>query len=702
MERAFVLMRIFNPIIACQDKVDRGVNFNGNNQKGTLEQKFLERFERAIISVKINKGNLIVCDDTTNKNETEWKRHNININIILERHGFSKNNGNLFFTDMDNGGNGSSMAQWKLRKHFLKLTENIEGAFAVLLDQDDVLHKDAIKRISRKMKYNSIVISRFQIVGETERNIIGDGGKGHNLLIKSGVCLNNIIRMYPQKLSTIGWTKAYSRYAMSIMVDDFEKFFLGKGLCINDFFEKYRAYEDFLDFYMLLRKNISLRANGISHMYYKHADSITSRPNLMAFSNDRTTMLITLAEICSFHHNLLKCGWQNNLTNFLKIKIGEIEGILKKNREKAVNEDLIMIPFLDHTYEGWFAECMRRNSNNIYVVDAIENWKKKFYKSASVGQNLMEQILSFTRKILFLIFKYTFLRKLHMFLCSMFRNDNAYTPRQKQLKKNSIHLVIGVILIIFISLLFASYYYVDFDCNSIKWKSISADSYKKIIEIIGIFITITATFVSFMLEKRMHIEIKAEEETSLKKLYYSEFNDLIRHLNANLKVVIEIRMRMDNENYNAVPPMNIHFENLKWPENSTLFMEEVTAIIDKSKVDDFSRLRLNIRNMNNSAEWLRNYCSSDSYSSDKMKEMIDWEIWRMMAYYVNFLYMNDHNFNFPTHKQLDNYISYPEIKEKLYSLFMNIDDRDKIESFVAKYIGLYYKDRRVSRNVIFQ
>lgn len=701
MKNAFVLMRVFNPIAACPDKVDRVLNFRGYNTAGTLERKFLDRFERAIISVKINECNLIICDDTTINDETEWIIHNKNINVILERHGFSKDNGNLFFTEKDNGGNGSSMAQWKLRKYFLKLTENIEGAFAVLLDQDDVLHKNAIKRISKRMKYNSIVISRFKIVGETERNIIGDAGRGHNLLTKAGQYLNCILNIYPQVLSTIGWTKAYSRYAMNIMVSDFEKFFSDRDLGINVFFAEHRAYEDFLDFYMLLRKDISIYSNGITHMYYKHADSITSRPSLKAFSYDRTTMLIKLAEICSFHQDMLNHGWHNRLTNFLKRKIEEIESILKKNREKALKDDPMMTPFLNNTYEGWFVECIKRMTDNDNVTNAIGEWKNKFYRNNTVGLNLTGKVISFFRKLFFLIIKYTLLRDLYVFICSMFGNDNTYTPKQRQLKNNSIHLVLAILLIVIACLIFVLPYYVDFDSNNIKMKQISTDDYKRIIEIVSIFITIMVTFVSFMLQMRKHIGIKADEEVSMKKLYFSEFDDLIRHLKANLKVLIEIRMKMRTGNYNK-PPMSIHFENLKWPENSTLFLDKMANIIDKSKVDDFSRLRLNLRNMNNSAEWLKNYCLSETYSSAKMEEMIDWEIWRMMAYYVNILYMKDHNFSFPTPRQLDEYISCQEIKEQLYSLFINIDDRSEIEFLVAKYIGLYYKDRRMCRNVIFQ
>ena len=682
-------MRVFNPVMAEMDKMDIILNSNGigkNKRIGALEFRFLKRFERAIISVKINKCNLIISDDTPRKNDEDWRRHRENIMRILKRHGFDKSKDNLFFTeeDGDKGGKGSSMAQWKLRKHFLKLTENDQEAFAVLLDQDDVLYDNAIKKVSRRMSSDSIVVSKFSIVGETERNIIADGGRVHNYLTGSGKC---IMKVFPHKLSTIGWTKAYSRNAMNCMVNDFEKFFEKKE-DINSFFGKYRAYEDFLDFYMLIRKDISLRACTQTHMYYKHADSITAKPNINAFMVDRATMLATLADMCEFNSTMLKNGWERKLTNFLYRKIDEIEGILKKNRDKATDGDCMMKPFINETYEGWFVECVSSITNNIYIAQAIEKWKESKKKE----DNIIDIIgAKFANRI-----------KNHDENTDI-KFKRTTTDRQLQKNKINCRIVISCIILVFIMSILQ--YYIDIEWNgcrlNFKLKQINGDENINVVEKLGVFVTIISTFYSVMLELRKRLEIKVDEETSLRKLYFAEFNDLIRHLKANLLVIIEIRLRMRSDK-SVVIPMNIHFENLKWPDKSILFMEKVATIIDKSKVDDFSRLRLNIRNMNNSAEWLKNYCNSSFYKKEKMEEMIDWEIWRMMAYYVNFLYMRDNNFNFPTLEQLDMYLSYPETKEILYNLFLSVDDRNDKMNMVAKFIEMYYNDRRERRNVVFQ
>ena len=691
-------MRVFNPILAGMDKMDFVMNTNGynnNRRTGALELKFLERFEKAIISVKINECNLIICDDTPRNNYKRWRLHKKNIMHILKRHGFEINNGNLFLTEDDNGGNGSSLAQWKLRKLFLNVTENNKEAFAVLLDQDDILYHKAIKRISKKINYNSVVVSSFKIWGERERDIIGDGGIKHNSLTEFGKWINCILSMFPHKLSTIGWTKIYSRNAMYYMVNDFERFFEKNNVNIYDFFKKYNAYEDFLDFYILIRKNINLHTCSFTHIYYKHANSITARPNINAFKYDRAIMLGTLADMCVTNSEKLKSGWEKKLTCFLGVKIREIEGILKKNREIAIAGNHLMKPFMDETNDGWFVECIRNTTNNIYIRQAINNWEKSFYKNKKREYN--ENKNPTNPRLINWIKIYKKERKLAI------ENIKKRTPKERQLQKNKIHFRIGLALIIIALFLFLSPYLftIKIDGYRIDIDVIEKVAYGKVIEIVSIFITIIATFSSVMLELRKHLEIKADEETSLRKLYFAEFNDLIRHLEANLMVTIEMKIRMEND-ANAVIPMSIHFENLKWPDKSILFMEKVAVIIDKSKVDDFSRLRLNLRNMNNSAEWLKNYCNTNFYTKEKMKEIIDWEIWRMMAYYVNFIYIRDHNFNFATPEQLDMYLSYPETKERLYNLFLSVRDRNNKIKMAAKYIEMYYKDRRIRRNVIFQ
>lgn len=696
MKEAFVLMRIYNPIVGGMDRINEFLDSKWMPRKAlskAIGQRFFERLERAFISLKINNCNIIICDDTPKSDIEKWEKHKTEVEKLLNLHGFATGKNNLYFAETE-GGEGSSMAAWRLRRTFLEVTKNISKAFAVLLDQDDELSINAIEKISKKMRPNAIVISQFAIKGETELNIIADEGKVHNDIVKKR---NIIPQIY--KLSTIGWTKAYSRGAMSIMVKDFEDYFNQAGESIDSFFKKHKAYEDFLDFYMLIHSEVELCPNKyITHWYYKHKDSITASPSIKAFRENRAIMLVTLSRLCSKYEHKLNKNWKELLTAHLNVKISEIEKILEKYRTDAEKMNILMKEFAVHTWRGWFTESFKGELEDVFIQEAIIKWNKNCYIENK------ENTKNETRdkggqEIIY---------------------DDTKTPMQKLLEKYNkgikyckkcIIIVISLLLaygLLYLIFWACGFFFVNIEIfrkiasSMICFLSIFSELWKNnfIMNFLSISLPVFTTFITVIFQIRNHLEIKADEEYSLKKLYFSEFEDLIRHLKANLKVAIEIRLRLGKKK-NKKTPMEIHFENFKWPESSFLFSEKIATLIDKSKVDDFTRLRLNLRNMNNSAQWLKAYCISKDYSSEKIKEMLDWEIWRMMSYYLNFSYMKKHNFNFADWQQLGNYISTPSVKQTLCELFMSIDNPDKRSQLVVYYLNMYNNDREEKRIVIF-
>ena len=276
--------------------------------------------------------------------------------------------------------------------------------------------------------------------------------------------------------------------------------------------------------------------------------------------------------------------------------------------------------------------------------------------------------------------------------------DSIKTPKEKQLKKNNICLSIVIIFVI-MTCIFSKVTTITekgLSLKSLEDINFNNDSYK----IISTIITVSSIFFSFMLESRKNFKAKADEEISLKKLYFSEFNDLIRHLEANLRVVVQIRMEME-ENVKLEKPMEIHFENLKWPEDSILFQEKIATIIDHSNIENFSRLRLNIRNMNNSAVWLKEYCKNKDYTKENMIKMLDWEIWRIIKYYTIFSYMSENRFNYPNQKQVLLYYSRNKVNNKLNKLFENHSKVKKVKEIINEHIKLFLNDKMREKNIIF-
>lgn len=659
MKQAYVLMRIYNKSIEGLDKIDNVVNFKWSEYKdslGSVECSFFNVLERAIKSVSINNAFLIICDDSSRVCINKWKEHNKRLLNILHRYNF-KESESLFFVATQ-GKEGSAMASWRLRKKFLEITACDFNSYAVFLDQDDELYEGAIKKIGKKMGKNTIVVSSFQIFGEKKRDITSNGENRQHKLLK-----NLFLRksLFP-KLSSIGWTKSYSKSAMSLYVDDFETYFNNRNLSIEDYFRANKSYEDFLDFYILIRKDIKVLGNSfVTHKYYKHQYSITALPLMDDFEKTRPEMLFTLSNICQANSRKLYDNWAGLLESFLYIKICDIENILAKYRYEAEHGNLMMAPFKHKTYYGAFVDVLSFKYNDKYIINAI----KLFENNCLMKLHQNKQSMAFDANYINM------------------RYNWQKTPKQNQLdfytKMIIILLIVFVIIIVFsIILILKSYNF---------------------IELSGGVITVIGTIITTIYVIRNNMKVNADKEISLKELYFSEFEDLIRHIEANLKVEFQLYYELVNNKNKNIRPSWIHFENIMWPTSSYLFNDDIAILINKSKINDFVRLRLNLRNMNNSAIWLKMYVDSSMYDVTTMIKMLEWEITRTIAYYVNFSYMKENQFVFASDSQLDYYLSDPVVKAKLKSLLMSASDSKK-DKIIAYFLKKYFVDRRKKRMVI--
>lgn len=677
----FVLIRIYNPVVSGLNKINEVINTNWSNdpnKKGFIEDLFFKRLETALYSVQKNNANLILCDDTNRTNISKYDEHNKYLLALLKKHEFNKDN-NLFIVE-STGGEGSAMAMWRLRKHFLSITSKMtdEMPFAVLLDQDDELCEDAIKNIKSKMGKNTIVISDFETRDSNNLNIVLDKGEKHKKALKL-LHSHKIAQM-----SSIGWTKAYSREAIYIMVSDFEEYFNKYDKTYKsceDFFKKNKSYEDFLDFYMLLRKGIKIKTNQtISHLYYKHIGSITATPNIKDFTEVRTTMLHTLSMLCIEHSSKLKINWKKQLVSFLTEKITAIEGILEKYRNEEKQEIISGTVFNDTTQKGSFADLLNKTYPNTYIKAAINKYKKIDKKTSSKKKETEESYLS-----------------------SGNRQLKAYRKFIRKCIYSIIILAAGILLLIFLTTsidykqILSSISNTPIDIPYIKMSNIDSEH---IIDILSIFATILTVIYSVIQSKEINAENKIEEEKSLERIFISDFKDMIRHLGANLKVLIQMRTDIEIHKDKGTKPAPIHFENLKLQNDSKIFTDNILPIIGRNKADDIIRIQINLHNMNNSAEWLKSIVEKEDYSNEKMIKALNWEIYRIMAYFVNAIYMDSHDLRFAQEKELDEFMTSSDIQNRLKSLFINKPPQEREEA-VAKYIKIYYEDRRKMRKINF-
>ncbi|MBR0255083.1 MAG: hypothetical protein IJQ69_04110 [Bacteroidales bacterium] len=753
----YVLIRVYNGYLDKGSVVEK--------------EHFWTRLAHALDSVQSNANAysgmvyLLINDDTPHIDGL-YDSHCQRLNRLLHDKAFIENK-NLFFTDSP-GGERSAAATYRIRKSFVAIASrqnqchtNVK-ALAVSLDQDDELRNRALIRIARHMQPNGVVLSKFVVKDENKLDITKDQGRSHNRISRFLSCprwirkylvpRRNRIDWYDTFIeeesgsdyywrrkwqkrikdwrerrhvycdkhfpvrdiiyaSTLGWTKSYSWSVMERYLQDLDSFFMTKmnpGKDIPaDYFKAHPAYEDFLDFYVLLYADVKLAGTLFkTHRYIKRSDSITSTPSLEAFRDHRTASLINLVDLTFYfgcRENYLRSDYQYKLLRHVLFKVSEIEGILKKYRDDydAGDDDPNKAQIAKYTHEGYFVNKLCRlvegdHRTKNAADDELFN-QSKWTRSERTLDNfttLFRQINKIREYVLHL--KGFSLRYYIKKGCRTEEGlkakkalneeniaekyDRNLTPKQRQ-SRSAMRLIISLPLV------FAA-------IIAIFGKDIfQQDNAPLIAGIFSVFVAI----LTFLLNERSKLRTMAMEEASQKKLYYSEFEDLIRHLAANMKIIMQLRKDMLEKRIQK--PSDIHFNNLKWPSGSCLFSDEMAKIIDKDKVDDFARLRVNLRNINNSALWLQRYTKDPAYNKKKMLEMMEWELTRYFGYYINFMYLKDNGFSFPNPHQLDVYLADKAVRHKLALLFMAETPEESV-SLVHTFVKRYNDDRREKRSVL--
>ena len=682
------------------------------------EPGYYSMLERAIASVKANKdsycdGNvIIIINDDTLLNDN-FNSHEQKVKSLLSDNGFGDFWGNLYY--FKSNGVGSAYATYLIRKHFTEIALHAQD-IAITLDQDDTLFPKAAKSIAARMPENGITISRFKIRDHKNLDITNDGGRLHNrVVLKNRFTPKSFWRSEFEYASTLGWTKSYTKAIMDLYIHDLTTFLDNNRCGAESYFKAHKAYEDFLDFYVLLYTHVKVGwvANK-THTYYKQEDSITSNPNLEDFLNHRTASLLTLIDLTYDKQSTLREDSEYHLLRFLTIKLIQIETILKKYRHEFMNEgkDALAV-FSIHTHEGFFinklcrlalGENRGKKDKDLFLFEKTsrsDQTASNFSKLFSHANEIKEYGLHLKNSDLRYVLRECVDAESRMGLVKYDFNSNdedldkrydkKSTPAEHRYKVTRLSiLAIGAISL---GLLFA--YFCPFIYDYWTWVP------PKIIEriqLVDVLIPLLVAILTFSLNELSKLKILAIQENNQKKLYYSEFEDLIRHLEANFKVMAELR----NELTKGKTPADIHFDNLKWPITSCLFSDEMSKIIGRDKVDDFARLKVNLRNINNSAEWLSREFGNKSLSKAHQQECLDWEMTRYFGYLLNFYYMKENNFSFPSLWQLDEFIEASAQKNKLSSLFIYEKNPEKRAKITTRYIERYLNDRREKRCVILQ
>lgn len=339
----------------------------------------------------------IVVNDDTPKDDVLYPEHKRRVLDILERHRFSIDKSNLYFSETD--GKGSSYATLKVRESFLLWSEANEDydSIAVTLDQDDELKDNALANIAYEMlKTNAnICISAYETEDYSNLSIIKDNGKAHNeavkqLYLKPQTITDENDSALLTHIDTLGWTKSWSRQTMMQYLNCLKTFMSRFRGSAEAFFSKHKAYEDFIDTFILLNKYVKLcGVPSPTHKYKKQPFAITSTPTISAFRDDRTACLIALNDLAHYYAKQISNSYEILLRHFFSFKIKVIEGILADYREKYSNSsDIRYQEFAKKTYPNYFVKklCIQANTikTNLEQDDENADDSRSFQNLASL------------------------------------------------------------------------------------------------------------------------------------------------------------------------------------------------------------------------------------------------------------------------------------------------------------------------------
>ena len=199
--------------------------------------------------------------------------------------------------------------------------------------------------------------------------------------------------------------------------------------------------------------------------------------------------------------------------------------------------------------------------------------------------------------------------------------------------------------------------------------------------IIGIIPLITLLWSLYLKDKQ-----KWEKQIKHTEKFCDLVNELGRHVQAGLRILLTIKYKMENDA--TFRPAQVHFSNLK--VLSHLMSTEWDNYIIVDKFNNLPKLRVNIRNLDNSAKYMEEYIESSAYNRDDMLKIIDWEITRYIGYITRFMFFAEKkSFVLP---ELDKLWIYVESNNTLEDIAKTIKIQGKSEEEIKTVLNNYFQN----------
>ena len=615
----------------------------------------------------------------------------------------TKNKRRIYFYSTNS--RGAAHALYNIRQVLFKFSKNDED-IAIMLDDDDIFSSsNVVEEIAKILNNESaaIGISQFRIIGDTKKNIVNKGGNPHNELVKNKRALtsDNSELAFADSL---GWTKSYRVGVLKQYHNDLYKVF-GSIKRLERFLFRNNAYEDFPEIINLCRKDVKVMATGVcSHAYRKHSSSITAKPRRKDFSRKRPNYLALLVKL---YDNLNKEGRLTDKSNiviarYCTIKMLVIENILARYRDS----DKIFWRLINLKREYFLRRMvitLRKwgvlNTYTKMLKDTEESSRSinnALFKASDVVQKIIdEEVNKLDDRNKKTDWPFAQICKACLRECFNGRvditnliADKSITLRAKLNKKR----VWSKAIYIFLGLFFVGGVWILLDKN-------------KVATIVSIVSTILG-FLFTLNQKQAERDIKRKQYTNM---YIESVKELNRHITAGLNILLQLKKELDDnqkklnnqkelDNQQYYRPAKVHFTNLKVEQASMLLSSEFDKYIIVEEFSNLPNLRVNIRNINNSAEFMEEYVYSDKYDPHYMQKIIEWEIVRYVSYITRLSFFADkRTFALPSSTALLLYVMYDDV---IKDLSKKLKGADVTEKMLTNYFIDFLKDRTEERKVL--
>ncbi len=606
----------------------------------------------------------------------------------------TKNKRRIYFYSTNS--RGAAHALYNIRQVLFKFSNNDED-IAIMLDDDDIFSSSkVVEEIAEILNKESaaIGISQFRIIGDTKKNIVNKGGNPHNDLVKTQRALTSEQPFDNSELAfadSLGWTKSYRVGVLKKYHNDLYKVF-GSTKRLERFLFRNNAYEDFPEIINLCRKNVKVVATGVcSHAYRKHSSSITAKPRRKDFSRKRPNYLALLVKL---YDNLNKEGQLTGKSNiviarYCTIKMLVIENILARYRDSdKIFWRLINLKreyFLRRmviTLRKWGVLNTYTKMLNETEESSISINNALFKESEVVQKIINEEVNKLDDRNKKTDWPFAQICKACLIECFNGRvditnliADKSITLRAKLNKKRvwskAIYIILGLFFIVGVWILL--------DKNKV-----------------ATIVSIVSTLLGFLFSLQQK---QAERDTKRKQytnMYIESVKDLNRHITAGLNILLQLKKELDNQQ--GYRPAKVHFTNLKVEQASMLLSSEFDKYIIVEEFSNLPNLRVNIRNINNSAEFMEEYVYSDKYVQLYMQKIIEWEIVRYISYISRLSFFADkRTFTLPSSTALLLYVMYDDV---IKDLSKKLKGANVTEKMLTDYFIDFLKDRTEERNVL--